>query len=150
MWNLFKANNKDTRTVSMSSVWCLYCQLWTYFKISFNVFLLTLNRPKSIGVFSLLHFLLSLKGCFCFGMEKTNYFYRNRLSKLPVPYFIVEVTVMCIAHNTNQPLLCCVFHFTFSFPVTGCAGHNTDLPSNSNISKTVKTVFKQHFLKSIW
>ena len=28
LWNLFKFNNKDTRT---KSFWCLHCQLWTYF-----------------------------------------------------------------------------------------------------------------------
>ena len=25
VWNLFKVNNKDTRTMSMTSFWCLYC-----------------------------------------------------------------------------------------------------------------------------
>ena len=28
MWNLFKVNNRDTKTMSMISFWCLY-QLWT-------------------------------------------------------------------------------------------------------------------------
>ena len=27
---MFKANNKDTTTPSMTSFWCLFCQLWTY------------------------------------------------------------------------------------------------------------------------
>ena len=31
MWNRFKVNNKDTRTTSLVSFWCLYCYLWTYF-----------------------------------------------------------------------------------------------------------------------
>ena len=26
--NFFKPNNKDTRTTSMSSIWCLYGYLW--------------------------------------------------------------------------------------------------------------------------
>ena len=46
---------------------------------------------------------------------------------LPVPLFIVERTVMCIAHDTNRPLLCFVFQLTLSHPVTRCVGHNTDL-----------------------
>ena len=29
VWNMFKVNNKDTRATSMTSFWCLYCQLWT-------------------------------------------------------------------------------------------------------------------------
>ena len=32
-WNMFKANNKNTRTTSSTSFWCLYCKLWTYFTI---------------------------------------------------------------------------------------------------------------------
>ena len=28
---MFNVNNKSTRTMSMTSVWCFYCQLWTYF-----------------------------------------------------------------------------------------------------------------------
>ena len=31
MWNLFKVNYRDTRTASLTSFWCLYCKLWTYF-----------------------------------------------------------------------------------------------------------------------
>ena len=27
---MFKVNNKDTRTTSMTSFWCFYCELWTY------------------------------------------------------------------------------------------------------------------------
>ena len=30
VWNMFKSNNKNTRTTSMTSLWCFYCQLWTY------------------------------------------------------------------------------------------------------------------------
>ena len=29
MWNTFKVNNKDTRTMSLTPYWCPYCQLWT-------------------------------------------------------------------------------------------------------------------------
>ena len=40
---------------------------------------------------------------------------------------------------------------TLSLPATSCAGHNTDLSSNRNISKTVKVniVFIESVLKSI-
>ena len=68
-----------------------------------------------------------------------------------LPFFIVDRTVMCIARNTDHPLLCCVSHLTLSLPVTLCAGHNTDLPLNSNISKSVRVniAFTKIFLKSI-
>ena len=44
--------------------------------------LLTLNRPIPTGVFLSLAFLLALNRYFCFGLEKSNYFYRKRLSYL--------------------------------------------------------------------
>ena len=31
VWNMFKVNDKDIRTTSMSSFWCLHYLLWTYF-----------------------------------------------------------------------------------------------------------------------
>ena len=31
MWNMFKVNDKDTRTTPMPSFWCLYRSLWIYF-----------------------------------------------------------------------------------------------------------------------
>ena len=34
-WNMLKVNNKDTRRTSLTSFWCLYCQLWIYF-LSFS------------------------------------------------------------------------------------------------------------------
>ena len=37
MWNLFKVNNKDTRTTSMTSFWFLYCWLWIDFTRSSGV-----------------------------------------------------------------------------------------------------------------
>ena len=30
VWNMFKTNNKDTRTMPLASCWCLYCWLWTH------------------------------------------------------------------------------------------------------------------------
>ena len=45
------------------------------------VFLLsTLNRPRPIRVFLLLVFYLTLNRYFCFTLEKSNRFYRNRIS----------------------------------------------------------------------
>ena len=29
VWNMFKVNNKDTKTTSTTSFWCLYCWLWS-------------------------------------------------------------------------------------------------------------------------
>ena len=99
--------------------------------------LLNLNRARFIGVFLLLAFSFSLNRYFCFSLEKSNYFYRNRLS-YPFFFSLLKERSFCIAHNTDHPLLCSTFHLTLSLPVTRCAGHNTDLPSNSNISKTVR------------
>ena len=31
VWNMFKVNNKNTRTTSLASFWRFYCLLWTYF-----------------------------------------------------------------------------------------------------------------------
>ena len=31
VWNLFKVYNKDTRTTSVTSFWCLYSEPWTDF-----------------------------------------------------------------------------------------------------------------------
>ena len=44
-WNLFKVNNKDTRTTSTTSLWCLYYWLWKISHIVRLMFsLLTLNK----------------------------------------------------------------------------------------------------------
>ena len=44
-WNLFKVNNKDTRTTSTTSLWCLYYWLWKISHIVRLIFsLLTLNK----------------------------------------------------------------------------------------------------------
>ena len=59
---------------------------------------------------------------------------------------------MCIADNTDHPLLRCLFRFTILLPVTRCSGHNTDLPSNNNILKIVRVNIaftKAFFLKKI-
>ena len=38
MYHIFKVNNKETRTTSMTSFWCIYCELWTYFTPFSSVF----------------------------------------------------------------------------------------------------------------
>ena len=48
MLNIFKVNNKDTRTTSMASLSCFYCQLWTYFTPCVFL-LLTLNMKLPTG-----------------------------------------------------------------------------------------------------
>ena len=86
--------------------------------------LLTFNRPRPIRVFWLLAFLLTLSRYFCVSIEKSNFLPKQ--TKLPVSFFIFERKVICIAHNTDHPLLCCVFHLTFSLPVTCSVSHNTN------------------------
>ena len=44
VWSLFKFNNKDNTTTSMTSFCCLYCQLWTDFTHFSDVFIVTLNK----------------------------------------------------------------------------------------------------------
>ena len=34
---MFKLNNKDTRTMSLTFLLCFFCWLWTYFTLSFRV-----------------------------------------------------------------------------------------------------------------
>ena len=31
LWNIFKVNDKDTRTTPLTHFWCFYWQHWTYF-----------------------------------------------------------------------------------------------------------------------
>ena len=47
---MFKINNKDTRTTSQMSFWCLYCQLWTYLTPFLVFLLLTLNMQLPAGL----------------------------------------------------------------------------------------------------
>ena len=44
VWNMFKGNNKDTRTTSMVLFWCLYCQLSTYFTPFSSVSIVTFQH----------------------------------------------------------------------------------------------------------
>ena len=44
MWNIFKVNNKDTRTTPLALLWCLYCLLWTYFSLYSCVFMVIFER----------------------------------------------------------------------------------------------------------
>ena len=50
MWNIFKVNNKDTRTTSLSSFWCLYCYLWTYFSPSSSVSIVDFDQVNVFQV----------------------------------------------------------------------------------------------------
>ena len=47
--NMFKVNNKDTRTTLMASFWCLYCQPWIYFTLVPLCLLLTLSKQMPAG-----------------------------------------------------------------------------------------------------
>ena len=33
VWKMFKVNNKDAKTMSVTLFWDLYCKLWTYFTL---------------------------------------------------------------------------------------------------------------------
>ena len=107
--------------------------------------LLIFSRPRPIRVFSLLAFLSTLSRYFCFSIEKS-IFFLSKQTKLPVSFFIFERTVICIAINTDHPLLCCVFHLTFSLPVTCSVGHNTNrfLVNGESKHCLLKTLSKEY------
>ena len=47
MFNMFKVNNKDTGTTLLSSFWCLYCQLGTYFTPFFSVSIVNFDQVNA-------------------------------------------------------------------------------------------------------
>ena len=49
VWNLFKVNNKDTRTASVTSFLYLYCKLWTNFTYFPGVPIVIMNTYMSAG-----------------------------------------------------------------------------------------------------
>ena len=58
---MFKVNNKDTRTTSMTSFWCLYCYLWTYFTSCSSVSIFNFEHViAGWVVFKKIHSLLQL------------------------------------------------------------------------------------------
>ena len=44
---MFKVNNKDTRTTSSTSFWCLYCYLWTYFTTCSSVSIVNFEQVNA-------------------------------------------------------------------------------------------------------
>ena len=57
--SMFKVNNKDTRTTSVTSFWCLYCQFWTYFTPFFSVSTVDVQQVIVCWVFSSTHIIQS-------------------------------------------------------------------------------------------
>ena len=51
---MFKVNNKVTRTTSLTSFWCLYCWLWTYFTLRSSVFIANLEQVNADWEFTYL------------------------------------------------------------------------------------------------
>ena len=52
---MFKVNNKNTRTMSVTSLWCFYCELSIYFKSFSSAFIVDseqLNVKLAITHFS--------------------------------------------------------------------------------------------------
>ena len=44
VWNMFKVNNKNTKTTPMASFWCFYWELWTYFTPCSSVFIVNFEN----------------------------------------------------------------------------------------------------------
>ena len=79
VFNLFKANNKDTRTTSVrSGIFLVNFEHISKFFLMF--LLLNLNRLRPNRVFLLLVSFLTLNKYFCFSLENSNYICRNRLT----------------------------------------------------------------------
>ena len=67
-WNLFKVKNKDTRTKSLASFWCLYCKLWTYFTPFSSVYIVAhFDHTFDCGGKDLLFSVLFLKNYIIFN-----------------------------------------------------------------------------------
>ena len=52
VWNLLKVDNKDTKTSSLTSFWCLYCYLWIDFTLCFVIFVIDFQQLNAgwVGV----------------------------------------------------------------------------------------------------
>ena len=46
VWNLFKINNKDTRTSSLMSFWGLYCLIWRDFPHCFSISIIDVEQKN--------------------------------------------------------------------------------------------------------
>ena len=75
VWNLFKVINRDTRIISVTSLWCLYCWLWTYFTHSSVVSIVDTDKPVSVGLLSTLEQLMT-----CWKVRKGNLHVRQIVS----------------------------------------------------------------------
>ena len=47
MWNMFKVNNEDTRTMPLASFWDLYCYFWTYFTSCSSIFIVNFEHVNA-------------------------------------------------------------------------------------------------------
>ena len=63
--NLFKVDNKYTRTTSITSFCCLYCQMWTDFKHLYGVSIVRLNKSMPAGKVRKTLLLYFQKGIVC-------------------------------------------------------------------------------------
>ena len=53
LWNMFKVNNEDVKTTSLTSLWCISCRLYAYFtsfsSVSFTDFAHAFVSVESIN-----------------------------------------------------------------------------------------------------
>ena len=47
VWNLSKIDNENTRLTSVTSFWCFYCQLWTYFTYCPDVYIVNFEQANT-------------------------------------------------------------------------------------------------------
>ena len=123
-----KINKSNQRQCRRSGVFIVNFKHILKFLLVF--LLLPLSRPRPIEVFLLLAFLLYLNRYFCSRPAKTIEIYRNRLSYPFLFSLLKERSCLWLIILTTRYYVA----FSISLPVTRCAGHNTDLTSNSNIS----------------
>ena len=83
MWSLFIVDNKDTKTTSLTSFWCLYCQLWNDFTHCSGASIVELEQVNVCGVtltVTALHFFFELKN----QNQADIFIWKSNLSKYPI------------------------------------------------------------------
>ena len=78
VWNMFKVNNKNTRTTSLTSFWRFYYLLWTYFTPFTSV---SINDFEQVMLAGYLHvFCIRKPFFFCLSLNFLNIKLEIRLS----------------------------------------------------------------------
>ena len=47
VWNMFKVNNKDSKMMPLTSIWCLYRWLWTYLPLCSSISIVNFEQVNA-------------------------------------------------------------------------------------------------------